>query len=107
MKKKKNIIEWIKKHKIKTLVYTGGTITIAITCVGLLKLIKSPTCSCGAKMTIFDGWAWHTCPKCGEAVRIIDGHKDWKSDIFKEGTKEIYSDYQLADLCRGGGLTED
>lgn len=33
-----------------------------------------PICDmCGTLMTEFDGWAWHTCPECGNMVRIIDG----------------------------------
>ncbi len=28
-----------------------------------------PICDmCGTLMTNFDGWAWHTCPNCGNAV---------------------------------------
>jgi predicted RNA-binding Zn-ribbon protein involved in translation (DUF1610 family) len=42
-----------------------------------------PVCeSCGAKMTVFDGWAWHTCPDCGDSVRIIDGVATWRNEIF-------------------------
>ena len=67
-----------------------------------------PTCkTCETKMTEFDGWAWYTCPECGNKVRIIDEIETWYDDIFKVGTKSIDSDYALADLCRGGDLTED
>lgn len=42
-----------------------------------------PVCdSCGATMNIFDGWAWYTCPNCGNAVRILDGVVTWQRDIF-------------------------
>jgi Zn finger protein HypA/HybF involved in hydrogenase expression len=42
-----------------------------------------PVCkSCGAKMTEFDGWAWYTCPDCGDSVRIIDGVTTWRDEIF-------------------------
>ena len=35
-----------------------------------------PTCDmCGSKMTEFDGWAWYTCPECGNMVRVLDGEK--------------------------------
>ncbi len=67
-----------------------------------------PICkSCGAKMTRFDGWAWYTCPECGNSVRIIDGITTWYDEIFRPGKKEHYSDFDLADFCRGGDLTED
>ena len=42
-----------------------------------------PTCDmCGSKMTEFDGWAWYTCPECGNMVRVLDGEKKWERDIF-------------------------
>lgn len=67
-----------------------------------------PICkTCGAKMTEFDGWAWYTCPECGDMVRIIDGTTTWHDEIFKPGTKEHHSDFELADFCHGGDLTED
>lgn len=32
---------------------------------------KYPTCkTCGTKMTEFDGWAWYTCPECGNSVKL-------------------------------------
>lgn len=66
-----------------------------------------PKCkTCGSDMTEFDGWAWHTCTKCGNSVRIIDGKSKWYDEIFKEGKKDIFSDFQLADICRGGELIE-
>ena len=44
---------------------------------------KIPICNvCGALMTKFDGWAWHTCPKCGNSVRIIDGTVTWQDELF-------------------------
>lgn len=44
---------------------------------------KYPICnSCGASMTEFDGWAWYTCPECGNSVRIIDGETTWHNEIF-------------------------
>lgn len=47
-----------------------------------------PTCdACGAKMTEFDGWAWYTCPECGNMVRIIDGTTTWKREIFGPGAR--------------------
>ena len=69
---------------------------------------KYPICKyCGAEMTKFDGWAWYTCPDCGNKVRIIDGHITWYDEIFKDGKKQHSSDFSLADFCRGGELTED
>lgn len=68
-----------------------------------------PTCkSCGTLMIEFDGWAWYTCPKCGNAVRIIDGVVTWQDEVFSDNKNaKILSDFELADLCRGGELTED
>lgn len=106
MKEKNKVFKWIKEHKKEILIYAGVTVATVFVGGKIIKFIKSPTCSCGAKMTISDGGYWHTCPKCGEEVRIIDGQMDWKRDIFREGTKEIYSDSQLYDICRGGELTE-
>ena len=69
---------------------------------------KYPTCkTCGAKMTGFDGWAWYTCPECEDKVRIIEGKETWYDEIFGKGKKEHHSDFELADFCRGGDLTED
>lgn len=69
---------------------------------------KYPKCkTCGNKMTEFDGWAWYTCPCCGDSVRIIDGKATWHEEIFKTGKKNINSDFKLADICRGGDLSED
>ncbi|MBR4605646.1 MAG: hypothetical protein IKO41_05405 [Lachnospiraceae bacterium] len=68
---------------------------------------KYPKCrTCGASMKIFDGWAWYACPECGERVRIIDGITTWENEIFGRGTKEFHSDFELADFCLGGDLTE-
>lgn len=67
-----------------------------------------PACkTCGAKMIKFDGWAWYTCPECENKVRIIDGKETWYSEIFKSGKKQHHSDFELADFCRSGDLTED
>jgi hypothetical protein len=67
-----------------------------------------PTCkTCGAKMTKFDGWAWYTCPECEDKVRIIEGKETWHDEIFNKGKKQHKSDFELADFCRGGDLTED
>lgn len=67
-----------------------------------------PVCkTCGAKMTDFDGWSWYICPKCGDKVRIIEGKETWQNEIFGKGKKEHHSDFELADFCRGGDLTED
>ncbi|MBQ7917436.1 MAG: hypothetical protein IJ310_01315 [Clostridia bacterium] len=67
-----------------------------------------PVCkTCQSEMTEFDGWAWYTCPNCGNKVRIIDGKESWYNEIFKEGNKQHYSDYEIADFCHGGDLTED
>ena len=69
---------------------------------------KYPTCkTCGAKMTGFDGWAWYTCPECEDKVRIIEGKETWYDEIFGRGKKQHHSDFELADFCRGGDLTED
>jgi len=70
---------------------------------------KFPTCkACGAKMTEFDGCWWYTCPECGNRVKILeDGTLRWYNEIFTDGKKNVYSDFQLADICRGGDLTED
>ena len=69
---------------------------------------KYPTCkTCGKKMTKFDGWAWYTCPNCGDMVRIIDGKETWRDEIFTKGKKQHRSDFERADFCRGGDLTED
>lgn len=70
---------------------------------------KYPKCStCGAKMSKFDGVAWYTCPECGNAIRKnSDGTWSLKSDLFKSGKKKHTSDFDLADFCRGGDLTED
>ncbi len=71
-------------------------------------MAEYPQCkSCGAEMTGFDGWAWYTCPNCGDKVRIIDGDVTWEDEIFKEGAKQHNSDFELADFCHGGDLTED
>ena len=71
------------------------------------KNIKYPTCrTCRAKMTDFDGWAWYTCPECGDMVRIVDGIVTWNNEIFGKSKKLHYSDFELADFCRGGDLTE-
>ncbi len=67
-----------------------------------------PICkSCGALMTEFDDWAWYTCPECGDSVRIIDGKEMWHDEIFGKGKKEHHTDFELADFCHGGDLSED
>ena len=67
-----------------------------------------PTCNtCGAEMTGFDGWAWYTCPECENKVRIIEGKESWYNDLFGNGKKSHKSDFELADFCRGGDLSED
>ena len=67
-----------------------------------------PDCrTCGTKMTDYDACAWYTCPECGDKVRIIDGEETWYDQVFKKGKKQLYSDFELADFCRGGDLTED
>lgn len=69
---------------------------------------RFPTCkTCGASMTQFDNWAWYTCPMCQDRVRIIEGKETWYDEIFGTGKKQHYSDYGLADFCRGGDLSED
>ncbi len=42
-----------------------------------------PICDmCGAKMNIFDGVFWFTCPECGNAVRVTsDGTVTWEREI--------------------------
>ena len=107
-KKKKEIWEFIKKNKIKILLGVGSIVVASFGGKKIIRAIKSPTCNfCGGKMTEFDGWAWHTCPKCGNSVRIIDGQEDWYSDVYREGTKQIGSDFAAANFCRGWDLTED
>ena len=71
--------------------------------------MKYPTCkSCGAKMTEYDGWAWYTCPVCGDAIRDNgDGSWTWKCEIVKFSNKKHMSDFELANFCHGGDLTED
>lgn len=67
-----------------------------------------PKCNmCGSAMTGFDGWAWYTCPTCGNRVRIIEDKVAWYADLFGGGKKKHRSDYELADFCRGGDLSED
>lgn len=46
-----------------------------------------PTCDlCGEMMTEFDGWAWYTCPNCGNTVRIFeDGTTTWERELFGPG----------------------
>ena len=69
--------------------------------------MSNPFCKmCGAEMTDYDGWAWYTCPSCGEMVRIIDGKTTWSDEIYGTGIKEHHSDFELADFCHGGDLTE-
>lgn len=37
-------------------------------------------------MTEFDGWAWYTCPECGNSVRILDDENTtWESELFGSG----------------------
>ena len=67
-----------------------------------------PTCkTCNEKMIIFDGWAWYTCPSCGDKVRIIEGKETWHDEFFGQEKKQHRSDFELADFCSGGDLTED
>lgn len=69
---------------------------------------KFPICkTCGSTMSKFDGWAWYTCPYCGDSVKIIDGTKMWCNEIFGDGNKQHRSDFELADFCRGGDLSDD
>ena len=73
-----------------------------------LKMSRYPKCkTCGAKMTEFDGVAWYRCPRCGDSVRITETSTMWHDEIFRPGKKEHHSDYELADFCRGGDLSED
>lgn len=66
-----------------------------------------PTCQCGDKMTIFDGVWWYTCPNCGNKKKITNTKEQWYDEIFKSGSKEIIYDFELADLGRGGDLSEE
>ncbi len=68
-----------------------------------------PVCTCGADMTEFDGVSWYTCPVCGNSVRITDNIVTWEDEIFSSSkkSKRVLSDFELADLCRGGDLSED
>ena len=59
-------------------------------------------------MTEFDGWAWYTCPVCGNRVRIIDGAVTWEDEIFgNKSPKTHHSDFELADFSHGGDLSDD
>ena len=68
-----------------------------------------PNCkSCGAKMTEYDGCSWYTCPECGQAIRDNEnGSWTWRDEIFGRGSKHHKSDFDLADFCRGGELSEE
>jgi hypothetical protein len=68
-----------------------------------------PTCkSCGTEMTIFDDFWWYRCPECGNRVRSHDdGSWTWEDEIFSSGSKRHRSDFELADFCRGGDLSDD
>jgi predicted RNA-binding Zn-ribbon protein involved in translation (DUF1610 family) len=68
-----------------------------------------PICkSCGSKMTEYDGCSWYTCPKCGQAIRDNEnGSWTWRDEIFGRESKHHNSDFELADFCRGGDLSED
>ena len=49
-----------------------------------------PICDmCGSLMTGFDGWAWHTCPECGNSVRIIDGEVKWEREILVDKRRRM------------------
>ena len=52
--------------------------------IGTVKMKKKvPMCDiCITLMTEVVGWAWHTCPDCGNSVRIIDGEVKWQKEIF-------------------------
>ena len=70
--------------------------------------MEYPICNeCNAEMTEFDGVAWYTCPVCGNSVRITEEKATWHDEIFGQGNKQHRSDFELADFCRGGELTED
>lgn len=57
-----------------------------------------PICDfCGSLMTIFDGWAWHTCPECQNAVRIIDDDVKWRREIFGKG-RALYGG-RMCEFC--------
>ncbi len=50
-----------------------------------------PVCElCGTLMTDFDGWAWYSCPQCGNSVRIIDGKIKWERE-FSRKNNSAYS----------------
>ena len=67
-----------------------------------------PICEGGCELTDFDGCWWYTCPECGSRIKSNeDGSWTWASEIFQTGTKEITSDFELANISRGGDLTED
>ena len=70
--------------------------------------MEYPKCkTCGGEMTEFDGWAWYTCPNCGDSVRVVDGKETWRNEIFGTSIKRNHSDFGLADFCHGEDLTED
>lgn len=68
-----------------------------------------PICHvCGSEMTEFDGCWWYTCPKCSARTRVNEnGSYSTDDEVFRTGTKKHYSDFSLADFCRGGDLSED
>lgn len=68
-----------------------------------------PMCkSCGSRMTDYDGCSWYTCTECGQSVRDNgDGSFTWHDEIFAGGNKHHESDFELADFCHGGDLSED
>ena len=64
---------------------------------------KYPKCNvCGAKMTEYDGWAWYTCPNCGNSVRDNqDGTWTWHKEIFGKKAKGDISPEQWRDFEDG------
>ncbi len=67
-----------------------------------------PICEvCGEKMTEFDGFMWYTCPECGYITDTCEEETPYADEVIKPKKRRHYSDFELADFCRGGELTED
>ena len=62
--------------------------------------MEYPICDdCNTEMSEFDGWAWYTCPNCGNRVRDNqDGTWTWGYEIFGKAKGDIsaeqWSDFE-------------